>query len=348
VGTPGGALVELFSVTQPAGAALTVPAGRGDPGWSAKMGTPSVHRFRNHAAPDAFSPVSTLLLKEGRALTVAARATGLALTAPQSSVAVRITTGTLRNCAIFVPATVRKDGAGLFYARDAPAPAIADCSNESLVAGLAVCGDGIISAPLEECEGTNLDRCFNPDLSCRPPGFSGACVCCVMDVAGIEPDSGVPCCNPFSINPPSFHSTQCLSTRCDPPFTCDPNVCQPDGNCCTPFGGTCHFVIPLVPCCAGLECRGCDPSTCDGYAIQCCVPDGDPCSNDGDCCSQHCGLLSGTCDPCRGGGGLCTNPFECCSLSCTSNLCDACAPSGVYCLSGATCCSGSCNAGLCD
>src|SRR5262249_5081925 len=48
------------------------------------------------------------------------------------SVGIRITTGSLRSCARFAGASVRRDQAGLFIAVQTPSSALADCSNESL------------------------------------------------------------------------------------------------------------------------------------------------------------------------------------------------------------------------
>jgi hypothetical protein len=337
-GSPGGALVELFSPAEPS-ASLAVPPGTGKPGWTSKAGSTNAHRFTNRGAPDAVSSVRSVLLKEGRLLKIVARETGLALAAAQGAVAIRITTGNLRNCTLFGPSTVRRDQANLFTAKNASSSAVADCSDATL-GGLNSCGDGMIQGG-EECDGSSLGECADYGASCRPAGFPSSCQCCLDGGPGVQTFG---CCNPSSILLPApGGSGSCIATRCDSPFPCTgDDVCQGDGTCCSQSGTTCLVAVITPPvglnsCCPGLECRGPDP-----FGVGCCVSDGGTCAADADCCSQHCGG-SGTCDACRGAGGSCTSPFECCSLSCTGGTCDACAALGASCLSSATCCSGLCD-----
>src|SRR5262245_59886647 len=51
-GTPGGAVVELFSPAEPGGAALAAPAAAGVPGWTVSTDGERF-RFVHHDAPDA-------------------------------------------------------------------------------------------------------------------------------------------------------------------------------------------------------------------------------------------------------------------------------------------------------
>ncbi len=337
-GSPGGATIELFSPAE-ASASLAVPSGVGNPGWKSTAGGTSIHRFVNGDAPSGVSPVRAVVLKQGRVLKVVARETGLALAGPQGSVAIRLTTGNLRNCALFGSGTVRRDEANAFTATGAFASAIGDCSDVTL-GGISSCGDGTIQGG-EECDGSALGECSDYGASCRPAGFPSSCQCCLDGGPGVQT---VGCCNPSSILLPApGGSGSCIARRCDPPFPCTgDDVCQPDGNCCSQSGTTCLVAVIAPPvalnaCCPGLECRGPDP-----FGVGCCISDGGTCVADTDCCSQHCGA-SGTCDPCRGGGASCTSEFECCSLSCTGGTCDACAALGAGCLSNATCCSGACD-----
>jgi hypothetical protein len=340
-GSSSGLVVEVFTSAEPLGVALTAPAGSGVPGWTAHPGIPPRLRFVNRGAPDALSSFRKIVLTDDKVLKVGGREVGLALTAPLGSVGIRITTGTLRNCALFGPSTVRSDVAGAFVAKSAPATAIADCSNASLGGVEPTCGDDVVNQSSEECDGSAACS-FGAGFDCGPPGFSTACQCCTY---GGPNSAFVPCCNPSSIFLPYPDSNgDCLPTRCDPPFDCEGRQCEPDGSCCSAGGQTCIGWAPnlpsgwlLLPCCPGLECR-----SPDGFGgIDCCVSDGDACATDTECCTGHC--VAGTCEPCRGTGSSCVSPFECCSLSCTAGLCDACAAVGANCLSNATCCSGSCD-----
>jgi hypothetical protein len=127
-GNPGGALVDLFSTSEPGGSSLAVPATN----WTAKPGTTPSHRFFNRSAPDGLSSVRTVVLKRGRLVKVTGKGVGLALATSEGAVGIRITTGSLRNCALFGSSTVRRDEAGVFDAHNATTAGLADCSNTSL------------------------------------------------------------------------------------------------------------------------------------------------------------------------------------------------------------------------
>ena len=51
---------------------------------------------------------------------------------PLDRVAVRVTTGLLRNCALFDGATILRDEPNRFIAKRAVAPVVTDCSNAAL------------------------------------------------------------------------------------------------------------------------------------------------------------------------------------------------------------------------
>jgi len=135
-GTPGGLVVELFSTATPVRPSLAAPPGVGSPGWRVKVGASGAYVFTNPSAPLGPSPVRKVSLKQGRATkVVAASLGGLPLDGPQGSVAIRLTTGTLRSCARFQGGAVRRDLAGIFVATNAPGAALADCSDASLGGG---------------------------------------------------------------------------------------------------------------------------------------------------------------------------------------------------------------------
>jgi len=336
--------VDLFSPAESLGASLTAPAGVGNPGWSTNASAVPVHRFRNGGAPDAFSILKVVVLKQGRVLKVIGRSAGLALTGPQGAVGIRIVTGSLRSCALFGGTTVRRDEAGRFLARAASATGLTDCSNTSLGGAeppAPVCGDGVQNQSSEECDGNEVAQCGGPS-SCRPAGFAGECQCCSNGGPGTQPTD---CCNASVIFVPTPDGGTCHATRCDAPFSCSAtDVCQPDGSCCAPVGGACRLTLlgglSLGPCCSGLECRTLDINA----NVVCCVADGGSCASDAECCTTHC-TPSGTCQTCRTTGTACGSVYECCSLSCSAGTCDACGPSGGLCFEDATCCSSSCNEG---
>ncbi len=126
-GSPGGALLELASLAEPAGAALAVPPGLGKPGSQSKDANTDLHKYVNPDAPLGPSPVKSLTLKEGKGIKVIARAVGLALTEPQRAVGVRLTTGSLRNCVVFDAATIRHDEPDRFDAK-AKIRSVPDCT----------------------------------------------------------------------------------------------------------------------------------------------------------------------------------------------------------------------------
>jgi hypothetical protein len=138
-GSPGGALLEVFSKTE-GPAALAIPPGPGKPGWRVKDARVDRYTFTNREAPLGNSLIRSATLESGATLKVVAREIGVPLMGAQGSVGIRITTGTLRNCALFDATTIRKDEPGVFMAKDAVAGALPDCSDASLL-GLPPCGD---------------------------------------------------------------------------------------------------------------------------------------------------------------------------------------------------------------
>jgi hypothetical protein len=131
-GAPGGMTIELFSQTEPSAPSLAVPPGVGNPGWKIVDGGVDSYKYTNKSAPAGPSPVKVAILKQGKMIKITAAEMGLALAATQGRVAIRVTTGSLRSCAVFGPGSIKRDAAGNFMAVRAPVPAITDCSNASL------------------------------------------------------------------------------------------------------------------------------------------------------------------------------------------------------------------------
>ena len=311
-GTPGGARIDLLPGSGP-GAGLDLPAGAGTPGWAATDAAIDRYRFVNPGAPDGFSAVKSAVLKQGRLVRVSGKRAGLALVGGLGRVAVRITTGSLRSCALFDAASVVADVPGRFVARAAAVPAAADCAAQSL--GVAECGDGV-RQPGEACDGGDDDDCpglCEADCACGPfcgdgvvnqpselcddngmsptcpdgygLGCTGACNCC-SDTSFCNL---FPCCSAADVCIQTPSNGFCWTVTCDPPDTCDPPAqCAPGNYCCNPLGYVCN-VFGNMPCCPGLTCVGADP----GY---CCGAGGYPCTAGADCCSGTC-TGGGTCAP---------------------------------------------------
>jgi hypothetical protein len=337
-----GATIEVITPGA-TGGPFTAPANAVQPGWTFKNGSAASFKYKRDKAYAATTTVKSIVIKTAHGISVLGDAHDVPLDGARGSVAIRVTIGGQRSCALFIGASVTKDAVGTFLGKNAPAPA--DCGATTLTGQPPTCGDGEVNQPSEECDGV-----CNPDglgpFECAPPGAPNECTCCSDGYP-----SALPCCNPSSIAigyPPS--SKLCVPSGCAPPYTCRTgDTCRPDESCCTtnnanlcmqayapPYS---YAMVPLVPCCAGLECsRYALPQ--GGY--ECCASGGTSCAGDGDCCTGHC-QLDGTCEACRAAGAGCGNGGECCSTSCTGGVCDACAPTNALCSSNAPCCSGTCS-----
>lgn len=148
-GSPGGALVEVFSRNHPGSGTLPLPADVGNPGWKVKAGKKPWYRFKNADAPEGPSAVKSLFLKEGKQLRVDATSTGLMGPGPQGAVGIRVTIGSVRSCALFEGGSVVADRVRRFLGRNATATALTDCSDASLGAVGTING----------CEAANLAAC---------------------------------------------------------------------------------------------------------------------------------------------------------------------------------------------
>lgn len=149
-GSPGGALVEVISVNDPSVGMFAVPKGAG---WTTVNGLVPRYNFSNPAAPAAPSIVKALVLQRGRQLKITAHRVGLDLKGPQGGVAIRVTFGSTRICALFSGAAVVTDVANRFTSRGLPASALADCSDATL--GTApMLSSAVISDP--RCVGDNF------------------------------------------------------------------------------------------------------------------------------------------------------------------------------------------------
>lgn len=120
-----GATVDLCS--NAGTASFTLPASN----WRAN-GPGTVFKFTNKGAPQPPSSVKTALIKGGRTLKVVSKEAGLPLLGAEGQVAVRVTMGTTRNCALFTSDDIQKEAEGKLIAKTSSADVLADCSDAAL------------------------------------------------------------------------------------------------------------------------------------------------------------------------------------------------------------------------
>src|SRR5262249_46403349 len=84
--------------------------------------------YHNAAAPLGPTSLKVVVLRAGRGIKIKGRGVGLALATSEGTVGVRLTTGTVRNCALFTPPTVRKDVPGYFAASGPTPSSLVDCA----------------------------------------------------------------------------------------------------------------------------------------------------------------------------------------------------------------------------
>src|SRR6185295_7033712 len=113
-----GATFRIFNPDSGESATFDLPAF----GWTLKGG--SIYRFTNPSAPAPPSQVKISMIRQGRSLSVKAKATGITLNEQtQGRIGIVFTSGSIRYCALFAPPFVKRDRAGSFKAAKAPAPA---------------------------------------------------------------------------------------------------------------------------------------------------------------------------------------------------------------------------------
>jgi hypothetical protein len=259
-GSPGGIVVEIFAPTEPT-QTVSAPPGVGNPGWKVVDGANDSFTYRG-GAPS----LRKALLREARLIKLSSDDAGLSLAAPLGRVAIRITTGSLRNCAVFDASTVVRDQPGRFVARDASAAGLSDCSDASLL-GQAPCGgsepacDGTCAAG-EECVGLvgglgTVESCVCTPIGTTPCGAGGATCEEGACPAGEECQS----VDPYLMEP--------FCTCIDPNVLCGDG--QPGGYC--PPDSTCQAVPGGQFTCVPISCSGPYP-TCGGTcgAGMNCVP----------------------------------------------------------------------------
>jgi hypothetical protein len=293
-GSPGGALIELFS--QEGAASLAVPRGVGKPGWTIKSAAAISYKFSNGDAPGGISPVRAATIKQGKVLKLTSADSGVPLAVSQGRVGIRITTGSLRSCALFDAPTIRTDEPGRFIAKGAVASSLADCADASL----AICGNGVRDAG-EQCDPPDVEVCELAHANgCFPPGGRLECQCCGGTGGSCFGMAGIPCCDADDICVFFAHPGmlgRCASRLCGSPGqACDAGQQCVGGACCSELGMVCGAGPPenwAIPCCGQAVCARPDIA----IYTACCLPGEQPCTASSDCCSNSCNAGTGLCDP---------------------------------------------------
>ena len=340
-GTPGGITVEIF--TRPGDTDLaSAPAGLGIPGWSVSR---HAYRYRNAAGPGV-SRLRKVALVEGKGVRVRALS-AIGLGEPLGAVAIRVTTGSLRSCAVFDDASVRRNVVGHFVARDANAPAIADCDDGTLLTALVACADSESPTCGGPCPGGGV---------CAPDVVGGSCRCVfptqpcgeTAPVCGGECAAGEQCypiddflpgsinacaCAPIGEPPCGTTGLACSATPCPGGLVCDlipgggiyDSQCacvDPNAICGQPGYGECP---PDLECVPDYGTWWCIPTFCGGTYPTC----GGSCAGGAACVPLTLGMGSQFC--------VCATP----GLSCDDGpVCDGgfdCPPGEVCTVSGSSC-----------
>ena len=189
-GSPGGILIELFSGNEGI-VSFTAPPGIGKPGWKVTSGTVGSYKFINSAAPGGTSFAKSIVIKQGRQLKIATKDVPLPLAVPHQRMGIRVTMGSLRACAMFLPPTVARDESGKFIAKNAPATVLPDCEDATLANPPNLCGGQdtfeVIQQRIFSFRGCNVGTCHGPftasNLDLRP----GASYAELVDVAADNP-----------------------------------------------------------------------------------------------------------------------------------------------------------------
>lgn len=303
-----------------------MPAGAGKPGWTAHTtGTP-LYKFNNPLAPDGISVVKTAALKQGRSFKFTARQ-GLALTPlTLRAIAIRITVGSTRNCALYGPVGVRTvNGKTYLIAKKVPAPepVSGDCSDASL--GLPDCDQASATACEGYCQGTGICVDGGSGCMCAAPCGGTAPTCDGVCPTGEECFAGATttgcACLPAG-------STPCGATGTP---TCGGNCVA--GEWCRNIIGECRCIDEpaCAACPSGFTCLPSLPPP-----LYTCAPD--TCAGTYPTCGGSCGS-GGVCRPAVSGAGddqtncVCALPGDC-ETTCGGMDC----PSGEVCHAGACGC----------
>lgn len=135
-----GLKVTLFGRTTGERGRLYTTTGRGQFAWRTRVTPRSVsYAYGNPQARAITADIRKVQMRTAADLRITGPSPGFSLDPAESAVAVRVQYGAIRLCALFDGDAVRTSRPGLFVARNAEAPALADCSDESLAGAVCPC-----------------------------------------------------------------------------------------------------------------------------------------------------------------------------------------------------------------
>ena len=161
-----------------------------DPGVSANWRRASRRRnaylYKNRRRGTS---VSVMLLTDSGRIRIRMAPYQLFPQGPRGPVAIRVETGSLRNCTLFDASTILRDHGGVFVAANSAANNLPDCEDSTIEAAL---GESCGSSSMPECGGScpaggvcghdiinGFCRCFPPSQSCvdefNAPVCNGVC-----------------------------------------------------------------------------------------------------------------------------------------------------------------------------
>jgi hypothetical protein len=223
--------------------------------------------------------VKLAVLKVGRALKVAAKASGLTLDEPsQGTVVVQLTVGSDVYCSTCTTADV--DETGRYKAKACPAPP--SCTP--------VCGNGVVE-PSEQCEVGNPGLCATAPPSLGVACDASTCTCCGQTQCSFGLFSILPCCGDLQCQDTTGFGSQrvgaCIPPACVADADCNGYRCV-GGTCCGDAGQLCD----IAGCCpdSGTSCMFVPTVP----YLFCCRPTGAACATFTECCSFRCS--NGLCD----------------------------------------------------
>jgi len=234
-GTPGGMLIEFFSATQGRFGG-SAPSGLGNPGWKVGTSRADLYKYRD-SSPDLLQ-IRTATLVQGKRLRIRMEL-NIPYAAPLGKIAVRVTTGSLRSCALFEGGSIVRDDTR-FLGKNVPAPALVNCADDTLLAAIST---GCSTAAAPTCDATCPDGGI-----CAPDGLGSACRCVyptqpcgtTAPICGGECGPGEQCYPLDDFIPGPINACACAPVGAPP--------CGTSGQSCDTGG-----------CPAGLECAGLPP-----------------------------------------------------------------------------------------
>ena len=289
----------------------------GSQGWRALGNPPGARGYRYHDKNGTTGGIRTVVLKPGR-LVVKAVGSGWPWvpSGPVERAVVEVSVGSDRYCAEFGGTEViNQDGSLRFLNAPAPTACREYCGN-----GITESGEGCDGEPSHCGFGACTSDCSCPPQTCTETGGCHFLPCCDPDAVCIDaPDFGA-CMSPVGLG--DICESQGIFRPCGPGLECctagdallrctnPSSVCCATTATCSIDSDCCLFEVLGVGCTAGsccveigeFPCRflGHTVASCCGAAVcggegQCCLPAGELCGSNEECCSEVCDPVGGLC-----------------------------------------------------